>query len=143
MADLHSILTNGVVFKGDKVLVSRRSFQEQHMPGRWTIPGGKVDHPKGDAFHILEKTVTREILEETGGEIEDEVQMVTNNAYTLHDRHVVAIVFKCQYKSGTAKPLEDTIDCKWVTIDEVKKMDFPPNVKEYILEASKISRPKS
>lgn len=144
MADLFSILTNGVVFKDDKVLVSQRSWQEEHMPGRWTIPGGKVDHSPEDVFQILESTVKREIREETGVEIEEAVQLVTNNSYTLENaRYVVAVVFKCTYKSGEAKPLEDTIDCKWVTIDEVKQMDFPPNVQEYILEASKIAGSKT
>ncbi len=44
------------------------------------------------------------------------------------------MVFKCKYKSGEAKPLEDTIDCKWVTKKEIEKMEFPPNVKNYILK---------
>ena len=48
-------------------------------------------------------------------------------------QYVVAVIFKCHYKSGDAKPLEDTIDCKWATLEEIKSIDFPPNVKEYIL----------
>lgn len=136
---LHSVNTNGVVFNGDKILVSQRSWEEEHMPGRWTIPGGKVDRTEGFVFDILQKTLKREILEETGIEIEDNVQLVTNNTYTRENGdHVVAIIFKCYYKSGEAKPLEDTIDCRWVSIDEVKEMDFPPNVKEYILKSVEV-----
>jgi len=131
------ILVNGVVFKGETVLISQRSWEEEHMPGRWTIPGGKVDHADDDIFDVLQKTVRREVMEETGVEIAEEMEIVSNNSYTKENgQHVIAIVFKCHYKSGEAKPLEDTIACKWATIDEVKAIDFPPHVKEYILEAN-------
>jgi ADP-ribose pyrophosphatase YjhB (NUDIX family) len=137
---LHSVNTNGVVFKNGKVLVSQRSWEEEHMPGRWTIPGGKVERTEGFVFDILQKTLKREIREETGVKIEDNVQLVTNNTYTRENGdHVVAVIFKCYYKSGKARPLEDTIDCKWVSLNEVKDMDFPPNVKEYILKAAVIN----
>lgn len=138
---LHSLVVNGVVFNGDKVLVSQRSPEEKHEPGKWTIPGGKVERTDEEVFHILEKTVAREVLEETGVEVEERMQMVINNTFIRpHDnQHVVVIVFKCQYKSGEAKPLEDTIGCKWATKEEVENLEFPPNVKEYILEAFKIN----
>lgn len=129
------MLVNGVVVRDDgKILISQRAWTEPHMPGRWTIPGGKVENAPDYVFDILQKTVEREILEETGVVVEDEMELVTNNAYDKENgQHVVAIVFRCKYKSGEAKPLEDTIDCKWATIEEIKAIDFPPNVKEYIL----------
>jgi 8-oxo-dGTP diphosphatase len=137
---LHSLLVNAVVFNGDKVLVSQRSFEEKHMPGAWTIPGGKVDLTEGNVFHILEHTVKKEVLEETGIEIENTMEMVTNNTFIRgsNNQHVVVIVFKCIYKSGEVQALEDTIDCKWVSLKEVKEMGFPPNVKEYILKAYEV-----
>lgn len=135
----HLILVNGVVFNGDKVLVSQRSWEEPHEPGKWTIPGGKVERTEEEEFHVIEKTLKNEIMEETDVEIEDEVKMVTNNTFLRSTgQHVVAFVFKCKYKSGEAKPLEDTIDVKWATLEEIKDMEFPPNVKEYILEAFSI-----
>lgn len=133
---VHSVIVNGVVFNGDKVLVSQRSMEEAHEPGKWTIPGGKIDRTEGDVFNIIEKTLAREIKEETGVEIEDEVKLVTNNTFIRSDgQHVIAMVFKCKYKSGEPKSLEDTVDCKWATLEEVKKMEFPPNVQGYILKA--------
>lgn len=71
------ILVNGVVFRGNKVLISQRSFEEEHMPGRWTIPGGKVDNGDDDMFNVLQQTVKREVLEETGVEISDDMELVT------------------------------------------------------------------
>ena len=138
----HLILVNGVVFDGDKVLVSQRSLDEPHEPGKWTIPGGKVEKTIGDVFNIIEETLKKEVMEETGVEIEDKVEMVTNNTFIRSTgQHVVALIFKCNYKSGEAKPLEDTIDCKWATREEVDSMEFPPNVKGYILEAFNLNSP--
>ncbi len=140
----HLILVNGVVFNGDKVLVSQRSWEEPHEPGKWTIPGGKVERTTQEEFSVIEKTLKKEIKEETGIDIEDSVTLITNNTFLRSTgQHVVALVFKCIYKSGDAKPLEDTIDCKWVTKNEVKEMEFPPNVKEYILKAFELSKATS
>ena len=134
----HSVIVNGVVFKGDKVLVSQRSFEEEHEPGKWTIPGGKVER-EGDneVLNILEKTLAKEVEEETGVKISlENVRIVTNNTFfRANGQHVIAIVFACNFEEGEAKPLEDTIACKWASEEEVRGMEFPPNVKEYILKA--------
>lgn len=133
---LFSILVNGVVIKDNKVLVSQRSWDEPHMSGKWTIPGGKVElDTEEDVFDILQKTVKREVLEETGVEIDDEMEMVVNNSFIrTGGQAVIAVVFRCRYRSGEAQALEDTIACKWVSVDEVREMEFPPNVKGYILD---------
>ncbi len=139
---MHSILVNAVVFKRDKVLVSQRSFEEQHEPGKWTVPGGKVEWQKEDVvFNIIEDTLKKEVMEETGVEIEEKVEFISNNTFVRSNgQHVVAMIFKCKYKSGEARPLEDTIDCKWATKEEINTMEFPPNVKEYILKAFELQR---
>lgn len=129
----HLILVNAVVFKGNKVLVSQRSFKEPHEPGKWTVPGGKVERTAGDVFNVIEKTLAKEVIEETGVKIRKSVTLVSNNTFIRSTgQHVVALVFKCEHESGEAKPLEDTIACKWATLDEVRAMDFAPNVKDYI-----------
>ena len=42
-----------------------------------------------------------------GVEIEKEVKLITNNTFirSSNGQHVIAMVFKCKYKSGEAKPL--------------------------------------
>lgn len=135
---LHSVIVNGVVFKKNKVLVSQRSMSELHAPGKWTIPGGKIEQTGGNVFNILEKTLVREIREETGIEVKKEMHLAMNNTFIRADgQHVIALIFKCHHKSGSPRPLEDTTACKWVSLDEIRSMDFPPNVKGYILKAYK------
>lgn len=129
----HIILVNGLVEKDGKILISQRSWDEPHMPGYWTIPGGKVEKTKGNVWDILEKTLAAEVKEETGVTIGKNVELVSNNTFIRSTgQHVVALNFLCHWKSGTAKALEDTIAVKWVSSEELSNFKFPENVKEYI-----------
>jgi len=138
MADLavdktHLILINAIVKKDDKILVSQRSLEETHQPGKWTIPGGKVERTKGQVWNIIEKTLSAEVLEETGVKIKKDATLLLNNTFIRSTgQHVVALIFLCDWKSGQAKPLEDTIDVKWIKREEINNFDFAPNVKKYL-----------
>jgi len=138
MADLatdktHLVLVNAVVEKDGKILVSQRSWEETHEPGKWTIPGGKVERTQGDVWNIIEKTLGAEVMEETGIKIANHAELLTNNTFIRSTgQHVVALTFLCHWKSGEAKPLEDTIGVKWISEEELKDMEFAPNVKTYI-----------
>jgi len=129
----HLVLVNAVVEKDGKILVSQRSFEETHQSGSWTIPGGKVERTLGNVWNIIEETLKKEVMEEAGVEIKDNAQLLTNNTFIRSTgQHVVALVFLCHWKSGEGKPLEDTIDVKWITENELKEMEFAPNVNIYI-----------
>lgn len=140
MADLandktHLVLVNAVVEKEGKILVSQRSLEETHDPGKWTIPGGKVERTEGNVWNVIEKTLFDEVREETGIEIEENVQLIANNTFIRSTgQHVIALMFLCHWKSGEAKPLEDTSDVSWITKDEIDEFDFSPNVDKYILK---------
>jgi len=130
---LHSVIVNAVVEKEGKILLSQRSFEEKHEPGKWTVPGGKIEITEGDVFNIIEKTLAREAEEETGIKIKKEVDLIANNTFIRSDgTHVIALIFLCHYASGRAKALEDTIAVKWIKKEEIDKYQFPPNVKGYI-----------
>ena len=134
------VLVNAVVLKKDKVLICQRSWEEKHGPGKWTIPGGKLEYTN-ETFGALEKTAQREVLEETGLRVKEEMCLVANNTFCHNEDNlsVIAIVFLCYYDSGKAKPLEDTIDTRWVGIEEIESFDFhTDNVKGYINQAFKL-----
>lgn len=140
MADLandktHLVLVNAVVEKDGKILVSQRSLEETHDPGKWTIPGGKVERTEGNVWNVIEMTLFDEVREETGIEIEEDVQLITNNTFIRSTgQHVIAIMFLCHWKSGEARALEDTSDVKWITKEEIGEFDFSPNVDKYIFK---------
>jgi len=143
MADLakkqsHLILVNALVEKDGKFLISQRSFEESHEPGKWTVPGGKVDQTEGNVWNIIEDTLAKEVLEETGVKIKKDAELVCNNTFIRSTgHHVVALIFLCHWKSGKAKPLEDTIDVRWISKKEVDKLVYPPNVRTYLLRGFK------
>ncbi len=149
MADLakgqtHIVLVNAVVEKDGRILISRRSFGESHEPGRWSIPGGKVDRTEGNVWNIIEKTLHREILEETGIEINNDVVLLSNNTFIRSTgHHVIMLLFLCHWKSGEARPLEDTIDIKWISEEDINDFEYPPNVKAYIKKGFEVLKFKN
>lgn len=130
---LHSLIVNALIVKGNKILISQRGLNEGHDPGKWTIPGGKVDETNGDVWNILEFTLAKEVREEVDIEIDKELKLLTNNTFIrTGGQHVVAMIFLCYWKSGIAKPSEDTNDLAWVSLGDIDKYDFSPNVKKYL-----------
>lgn len=123
---LHLIFVSAVVIKKGKALIGKRSLHETHNAGLWGIPGGKIDQTKGGVDHILEKTVTREVEEETGIEIDQRsLRYIYSDTFIRSSgHHVVALVFLCKWKLGKAKPLEDTEDIAWVGPKDLTKFDF-------------------
>lgn len=138
MADLaadktHLVLVNAVIEKDGKILTSQRSWEETHEPGKWTIPGGKVERTQGNVWNVIEKTLKAEVMEETGIDISDQAELLTNNTFIRSTgQHVIALIFLCHWKSGEVKPLEDTIDARWISEAELNDMEFAPNVRTYI-----------
>lgn len=135
MKKLYSVIVNSVIVNDEgKVLIAQRSLNEGHEGGKWSIPGGKIES-EGEEHDVLLKNIKKEILEEVGVEIFDDIILVHDNTFTRSNGDdVLALVFVCKYKSGEAKPLEDTVDVKWITKEEVNNYEFPLNVKEYVLK---------
>lgn len=131
MADLadkqtHIIFVGAAIYKAGRILIGKRSFEESHEPGKWALQGGKVDQTKGGEKFILEKTVCREIFEETGLKINYRtVKYIYSDTFIRSTgHHVVALIFLCPWKSGIPKPLEDTIELSWVSPADIKKNKF-------------------
>ncbi|MBU4512600.1 NUDIX domain-containing protein [Patescibacteria group bacterium] len=132
----YSILVNAIVVKDGKILISQRSGKEKHEPGKWTIPGGKLEET-GDFYEALQYTAKKEILEETGIVVKDKMRLLCNNTFNhVKDNELVlAIVFLCYYESGEARPMEDTANIRWIKVDQVDNYEFPhANVKNYVLK---------
>lgn len=129
----HLVIVNAVIIKDDTVLISQRSLKEPHMPGKWTVPGGKVEKTEGDFWNIIEKTLFDEIMEETGVKIKDKIRFLTNNTFIRSTgHHSIALIFLCEWDSGEPQALEDTLDVKWIKKEEIENFDFAPNVDKYI-----------
>lgn len=138
MPKLYSVIVNSVIVNNEgKVLIAQRSPEEGHEGGKWSIPGGKIEFV-GEEHDVLLRNIKKEILEEVGVKIFDDIILAHDNTFTRSNGDdVLALVFVCKYKSGEARPLEDTVDVKWVGKEEIDNYEFPSNVKEYVLEGFK------
>ena len=39
----HYVVATGIIVKDGKFLIAKRSEKEKRWPGRWTVPGGKLE----------------------------------------------------------------------------------------------------
>ena len=123
---LHYIVAvEGAVYKNNRYLMTLRSENETHAPDTLAFPGGKVENAFAQQ-RILEKTLQREIMEETGVSIEDEMVYIESKSFTADDGDpVVDMVFLCRYKDGEAIANEPEEICQviWLTCQEI--LDHP------------------
>lgn len=121
-SQLHIVLVTGVIEKAGKFLIAQRSLDESHLPGWWSIPGGKVESSETIVQNILEKTLKREIMEEVGVEIEENPKLISDSTFARSTGHpVIWLVFHCFWKSGEAKALDECADVAWVSYDDLNK----------------------
>jgi A/G-specific adenine glycosylase len=107
----------GIVFQGDKVLITRRA-SEGLLGGLWEFPGGKINSGE-DAFAACK----REIKEETGLNIEV-VETLTTVKHAYTHFKIKMEVFICRFISGTIT-LKGPVAYRWISLDELDQYPFP------------------
>ena len=114
------VVVNAVIINNEnKILISKRSDDEDVLPGFYCVPGGKVEEGK-NTLNVLETAIKREVREEVGIEVE---------VLDMFDSHIgkedgnIHIYFKCKHVSGTPTALDGTAEVYWMTLEEIKKLD--------------------
>ncbi|AKB73820.1 GDP-mannose mannosyl hydrolase [Methanosarcina lacustris Z-7289] len=113
---VYAILRNE---KGEFLLL-RRSENSHTNPGKWDLPGGKVNPDE-----TLKEAVVREVWEETGisifpGEIAGEVN------FELPEKRVIAIVFNGGYVITEVKLSYEHIEYVWTSLESILGMKTLP-----------------
>ena len=69
---------------------------------------------------VLEETLRREIAEEVGLEVEDEMAYLRSSAFLAEGDPVVDVVLLCRWKSGEAHPADpaEVAAVRWMTAAE-------------------------
>lgn len=149
---LFYFVANAIVYrKSDgKCLILKRSEREITHPGRYGVMGGKLewkdlpidspDHMNGDVLDyndIIEKLLHREIREESGVEVYDEMKYINSKGFIRPDGiPVVMIKFTAQYKSGDVILEEGAFtEYAWVDAEEVKNYSCIDGIHEEIAQA--------
>ncbi|WP_327384123.1 NUDIX hydrolase [Streptomyces sp. NBC_01207] len=104
---LHSVSVAGAVIREDGRLLAIRRADN----GTWELPGGVLELTEPP-----EAGVRREVLEETG--IEVEVGELTG-VYKNTTRGIVALVFRCKPSGGTERTSEESTAVDWLTPEEI------------------------
>lgn len=140
---LHEIAITAIIVKNGKYLITRRSPSKKRFPGKWTVPGGKlevkdyIDLPRETEFYwynVLEKVLKREVKEEVGIEITN-IDYVTSLA-TIHSNGHPSLVISCvaDYLSGKVTLQKDeTDDFAWVDLKEAKNYDLIDGIYDEIV----------
>lgn len=79
----------GAIFQQDKWLLIKRSSKEEHAGGTLSLVGGKADL-EGASTEILERTVRREIFEEVGIEVTENIKFVYSSSFILDEGEHIA-----------------------------------------------------
>ena len=135
----HYITATVILVKDGKFLITRRANWEKAFPGKWTVPGGKLEvldyvlREKDTSFHwynVLEELAKKEVKEEVGLDLR-EINYVTSLVYIRSDNIPSLII------SLWAEPIGDEIrlcnaltDYKWVSLEEAKNYDLIEGIYE-------------
>ena len=112
------IVAAGVVFKEDRVLLTRRT-QDQHLGGLWEFPGGKLEEGESP-----DQAVVRECREECGIAVEVE-RILEVSYYRYPDRDVLLLFYRCRWVAGEVSHLEIS-DHAWARPSELGGYALPP-----------------
>jgi 8-oxo-dGTP pyrophosphatase MutT (NUDIX family) len=131
----HYVVATAIIVKNNKFLIAKRADWEKNMPGKWTVPGGKLetsDYTKREYdtkegkqwYNIVEILIRREVKEEVGMDIK-EIGYVCSLAYIRHDSIPCLIISLYAYPASEEIKLCSALsEYAWVSLDEAKNYDL-------------------
>jgi 8-oxo-dGTP pyrophosphatase MutT (NUDIX family) len=154
---LFYFVANVVIYRESdgRCLILKRSAREKVHPGKWCVPGGKLEwkdldlaHPtrmNGDVYDFegaMEDLLAREAKEEAGVELDIEKGLIYINsiAFVRPDGVPVMMVkTAARYKNGEVKIQDgDFTEFAWVSAEEVKKYDCILGIPEEVEKTIKL-----
>lgn len=130
---IHYVVVTGIIVNEGKYLIVKRSEKEKAFPGRWTVPGGKLEvldyvlREKDTKFHwynIFENVLQKEVIEEVGLSIKN-IGYVTSMIYIRPDNVPCLIVSLYANSVNSEVVLCPALtEYAWVDLNEAKNYDL-------------------
>jgi len=99
---------------------------------------------EANAKRLLERTLVRELFEEVGVEVKDELRFVGSSSFSLASgAEVLNIVFLCEWEKGEpwAKSPEEVAAVHWLSADDIMRdANAPVWLRESIHAAEAVRR---
>lgn len=116
----HAMIVNVevAVVRNGLYLATTRGPGESYGVGWVGFPGGKVE-PELAVANMLEETARREVLEETGLELDDPVVYVESHTFGTPEAPVLDVVMLARSSTGTphAASPDEVAAIEWLTFD--------------------------
>lgn len=129
------------IYENDKWLIIKRSEEEEHAPGLLSMVGGKVEIKTPEA-NVLEETLKREIMEEVGIQVSNEMHYLESKSFISDKGQVVIdIVYLCKYETGEAKckSIHEVSEIYWMSSSDIlENKSAPIWLKESIEKAENL-----
>lgn len=127
-----------VIFRQDRVLLVQRGREPAY--GRWSLPGGLVE-----LGETLEEAVKREVLEESGLNVEVRDLVAALDRVILDDKgrieyHYILLDFLCECPQGEPVPASDALDCVFTPIEDLARFDLTEGAADVIVQAFSLRR---
>ena len=120
-----TIGVGAIVVRDDRLLMVRRA--QEPARGLWSVPGGKVERSE-----YLSQAVRREVLEETGLEV-DVGEFAGFFEVIGDDLHYVIIDFLATYSGADEpRPGDDVDRARWVPLSEIRSLECTPRFVELL-----------
>ena len=127
-----------VVVDNGRVLIVKRRFEP--LAGQWSLPGGAVE-----LGETLEASIAREMLEETGLEVEvgpviEVFDRITRDEEGRVRYHFVLVDYLCWPRGGALQPASDVADALFVVPSALGPYDLPDKATAVIMRALELDR---
>ncbi|MBX5496445.1 MAG: NUDIX hydrolase [Bryobacteraceae bacterium] len=122
-----------LIFEGETVLLVERG--REPLKGYWSLPGGVLE-----TGERLEEGIRREVLEETGLQVEivglaEIFERIILDGEGKAEYHYVLIDYVCRVSGGTLEPSDDASRAAWVPVAELGNYLLTEGTREVVEKA--------